>query len=150
MSYINIMRYRSTCPVASFLDIAGDRWSLLIVRELFVGRKTYSEMLHMPESIATNILVDRLKKLQDHQIIGMIKMPNNSKTKHYYLTEKGVDLYSVMCEMSVWTRKHLEGIEVHPLGLAQWKSFDEIGIEGTKKVVTARYRQSRSKLLKRE
>lgn len=150
MSYINIMRYRSTCPVASFLDIAGDRWSLLIVRELFVGRKTYSEMLHMPESIATNILVDRLKKLQDHQIIGMIKMPNNSKTKHYYLTEKGVDLYSVMCEMSVWTRKHLEGIEVHPLGLAQWKSFDEIGIEGTKKVVTARYRQSRSELLKRE
>ena len=150
MSYINIMRYRSTCPVASFLDIAGDRWSLLIVRELFVGRKTYSEMLHMPESIATNILVDRLKKLQDHQIIGMIKMPNNSKTKHYYLTEKGVDLYSVMCEMSLWTRKHLEGIEVHPLGLAQWKSFDEIGIEGTKKVVTARYRQSRSELLKRE
>ena len=150
MSYINIMSYRSTCPVASFLDIAGDRWSLLIVRELFVGRKTYSEMLHMPESIATNILVDRLKKLQDHQIIGMIKMPNNSKTKHYYLTEKGVDLYSVMCEMSLWTRKHLQGIEVHPLGLAQWKSFDEIGIEGTKKVVTASYRQSRSELLKRE
>jgi len=150
MSYINIMSYRSTCPVASFLDIAGDRWSLLIVRELFVGRKTYSEMLHMPESIATNILVDRLKKLQDHQIIGMIKMPNNSKTKYYYLTEKGVDLYSVMCEMSLWTRKHLEGIEVHPLGLAQWKSFDESGIEGTKKVVTASYRQSRSELLKRE
>ena len=150
MSYINIMSYRSTCPVASFLDIAGDRWSLLIVRELFVGRKTYSEMLHMPESIATNILVDRLKKLQDHQIIGMIKMPNNSKTKHYYLTEKGVDLYSVMCEMSLWTRKHLEGIEVHPLGLAQWKSFDEIGIERTKKVVTTSYRQSRSELLKRE
>ena len=150
MSYINIMSYRSTCPVASFLDIAGDRWSLLIVRELFVGRKTYSEMLHMPESIATNILVDRLKKLQDHQIIGMIKMPNNSKTKHYYLTEKGVDLYSVMCEMSLWTRKHLQGIEVHPLGLAQWKSFDEIGVEGTKKVVTTGYRQSRSELLKRE
>lgn len=150
MSYINIMSYRSTCPVASFLDIAGDRWSLLIVRELFVGRKTYSEMLHMPESIATNILVDRLKKLQDHQIIGMIKMPNNSKTKHYYLTEKGVDLYSVLVEMSVWTRKHLQGIEVHPFGLAQWKSFDEIGIEGTKKVVTTSYRQSRSELLKRE
>ena len=150
MSYINIMSYRSTCPVASFLDIAGDRWSLLIVRELFVGRKTYSEMLHMPESIATNILVDRLKKLQDHQIIGMIKMPNNSKTKYYYLTEKGVDLYSVLVEMSLWTRKHLEGIEVHPLGLAQWKSFDEIGVEGTKKVVTTSYRQSRSELLKRE
>jgi hypothetical protein len=52
--------------------------------------------------------------------------------------------------MSVWTRKHLQGIEVHPLGLAQWKSFDEIGVEGTKKVVTTSYRQSRSELLKRE
>jgi DNA-binding HxlR family transcriptional regulator len=72
------MKNRSTCPVSSLLDIIGDKWSLLIIRDLFIGRDTYSEFLKAPERISTNILVDRLKKLTD---AGLIEFTRNSDDK---------------------------------------------------------------------
>lgn len=141
------MNHRSTCPVSNALDFIGDRWSLLIVRDLFVGRTTYSEMLQMPEAIATNILVDRLKKLIELDIIVRTHAPNNNKTKYYHLTEKGIDLYPIICALSAWARTHAGQVEVHPLGLAQWNSFDQLGIEGNIKQVSSDYRNKREEFL---
>ena len=115
---------RSTCPLSNTLDVIGDKWSLLIVRDLFIGRKTYSEMLAAPEKIATNILVSRLKKLIDMEIVDFHKVKGDGKTKHYYLTDKGIDLYPIMLQMSfVQTQEELE---THPL--ARFEKIDRNGV----------------------
>ena len=67
------INFRSTCPVSSVMDIIGDKWSLIIIRDLFLDRNTYSEFLKSPEGIATNILVDRLKKLTSYGLISYFK-----------------------------------------------------------------------------
>ena len=67
------VNYRSTCPISSLLDIIGDKWSLLIIRDIFLDRNTYSEFLKSDERIATNILVDRIKKLKSLDLIFSTK-----------------------------------------------------------------------------
>jgi DNA-binding HxlR family transcriptional regulator len=110
------VNYRSTCHISSLLDIIGDKWSLLIIRDIFLDRNTYSEFLKSDERIATNILVDRIKKLKSLDLIFFHKKPDNNKTKYYYLTNKGIDLYPVICEMTLWSHKYLNLKEIPPLG----------------------------------
>ena len=69
------LNFRSTCPVSNVLDIFGDKWSLLIIRDLLIGRNTFSDLLEAPEKIATNILVDRLKRLVSFGIIDFKRKP---------------------------------------------------------------------------
>ena len=103
----NPIRLNST--VSSFLDIVGDKWSLIIVRDLFLERTTFTQLLESSgENISTNILSDRLKKLISNNIIEFIKDRNDNKIKHYYLTDKGVDLGKVLFEISVWSMTHLD------------------------------------------
>ena len=87
------MENRSNCPVSCALDFVGDKWSLLIVRDLFLNVNTYSDFLKSPEKIATNILVDRLKKLRENGIIDFRRGERDKKIKYYYLTELGIDMY---------------------------------------------------------
>jgi len=75
------MNFRSTCPVSNVLDIVGDKWSLLIIRDLFIGRNTYSDFLESPERISTNILVDRLKKLNQYGLIEFVRKSKDKKIK---------------------------------------------------------------------
>ncbi|MEI9918122.1 MAG: helix-turn-helix domain-containing protein [Bacteroidota bacterium] len=98
---------RSGCPVSLSLDIWGDRWSLLIVRDLmFFDKHTYGEFLESPEKIATNILADRLLRLEETGLIRKDEYPG-SKSKYFYrLTAKGIDLLPMMVEAELWYDRH--------------------------------------------
>lgn len=99
---------RSPCAIANMLDIFGDKWTLLVVRDLiFYGKHEYKEFLASPEGIATNILSDRLKRLKQAGVVGEILHPDNRSRKLYYLTKKGKALLPVLKEILLWGEKHL-------------------------------------------
>lgn len=93
---------RSPCPVACSLDIFGDRWTLLIVRDLFLGRTRFKDFTASPEGIPTNILTDRLERLLEHDIVEQIPAEDGTKRMAYRLTEKGKDLGSILKAMRDW------------------------------------------------
>lgn len=98
---------QSGCPIAFTLDILGDKWSLLIIRDMvFLGKKYYGDFLDSGEGIASNILADRLKRMGAQGIISRTDNPNNKKQAIYSLTEKGIDLLPVILEMILWGAKH--------------------------------------------
>ena len=98
---------RSACPIANTLDILGDRWTLLVIRDLmFMGKHEYLEFVTGPEGIATNILSDRLKRLMRTGIINSQSHPAHKSKKLYYLTKKGKDLLPLMVEMILWGGTH--------------------------------------------
>jgi DNA-binding HxlR family transcriptional regulator len=107
---------RSGCPVACALDIIGDHWSLLVIRDMmFLGLHEYKEMLAGPEGISTNILSDRLKKLEENDLIDAKAHPQSRKRKLYYLTSKGKGLIHVMVHLARWSEKYLhENLDIPP------------------------------------
>lgn len=95
-------KFRSKCPMTNLLDLIGDKWSLIVIRDLFLYRNNFSQMINEgDEKISTNILSDRLKKLQENGFIEFINDKNDHKVKHYYLTDKGLDLNAVLYEMTI-------------------------------------------------
>ncbi len=97
-------KYRSSCPISSALDIIGDKWSLLIIRDMmFAGKKTYSEFSNSSEKIATNILSSRLSMLEELGIINKGKLEGNKKTNIYTLTKKGRELLPIILEIAQWS-----------------------------------------------
>lgn len=105
--------FRCDCPITSALDVLGDKWTLVIVKQMLIdGKKTFKEFVEAKESIATNILTDRLKKIEEKGIIKRISLPENKKSKHYHLTEKGLDLTPVILEMAIWSDGNLR--DLHP------------------------------------
>lgn len=107
MKKTNMMGHRSGCPVNILLEALGDAWSLLIVRDLmFFERKTYTDFLSAEEGIATNILSERLHRLETHGIIEKLGDPDDARRKIYRLTEKGFDLAPVLIEMILWSAHH--------------------------------------------
>ena len=99
--------YRSGCPVANVLDLMGDKWSLLVIRDIFMEKNTYTVFLEGPEKISTNILSHRLKLLQELGLIGFRRDAKDKKIKYYFLTNRGIDLYPIIVEMGLWSMKHL-------------------------------------------
>ena len=100
-------RQRSTCPINVSLEMLGDRWSLLIIRDLmFKGLRTYKEFLESDEGIATNILADRLKKLEGCGIISTEEDPNDRRKWIYRLTRKGIDLAPTLVELILWGARY--------------------------------------------
>src|SRR5437870_4805815 len=100
---------RSSCPLNASLEMLGDRWSLLIIRDLmFRGFSTYKEFLESDEGIATNILADRLKKLEGCGIITTQIDPTDRRKLIYKLTTKGIDLAPVLMELIVWGARYEE------------------------------------------
>ena len=100
---------RSICPVSCVLDILGDKWTLLVVRDLFMGKSTYSEIQKSPEGVPTNILADRLKRLQQEGIISKTRYQERPTRFDYKLTDKGKGLWPVMKEMMRWGNKYVPG-----------------------------------------
>lgn len=97
----------SGCPIACSLDVLGDHWTLLIVRGLmFENRHEYKELLEMDEGIASNILTDRLKKLEKEKVISSAPHPESRRRKIYYLTAKGKDLIHVVLALIHWSAKY--------------------------------------------
>lgn len=98
---------RSDCPISCSLDIWGDKWSLLIVRDLiFSGQRTYGDFLKSEEKIATNILATRLQMLESNGIISKLDHPDSKAKVLYQLTQKGIDLLPLMVEIHLWADKY--------------------------------------------
>lgn len=100
---------RSGCPVSVSLEILGDRWSLLIIRDLMVrGYRSFKEFQEAGEGISTSILADRLQKLEAAGIISAEAESSDGRRINYRLTEKGIDLAPVLLEMLIWGARHEE------------------------------------------
>ena len=98
---------RSSCPINAALETFGDRWSLLIIRDLmFRGRRTYREFLASEEGIATNVLASRLKSLQASAIITTRPDPADGRRQIYALTKKGLDLAPILVGLVAWASKY--------------------------------------------
>jgi len=93
---------RSPCPVACALDIMGDRWTLLVIRDLLLGRSRFRDFTGSPEGIPTNILSNRLERLMESRIIKHCPAADGSKRKAYQLTEKGKALGEVLKALRDW------------------------------------------------
>jgi DNA-binding HxlR family transcriptional regulator len=100
---------RSPCPVACSLDLLGDKWSLLVVRDLLLGKTMYSEFQKSSEGIPTNILAERLKRLLAAGIIEKSRYQERPVRYAYQLTAKGRDLQPVLLAMIDWGNKHVPG-----------------------------------------
>ncbi|MFK5980068.1 MAG: helix-turn-helix domain-containing protein [Rhizobiaceae bacterium] len=95
------------CPIAFGLDTFGDRWTLLVIREIMLkGKKTYSDFLEADEGVSTNILADRLKHLETEGVIEKTRDPENGRSFTYSLTEKGFDLAPIVLEIVNWSGKY--------------------------------------------
>jgi DNA-binding HxlR family transcriptional regulator len=98
---------RSGCPVSIALDMFGDRWSLLIIRDLMVrGYRTFKEMEEAGEGIATNILADRLRRLEANRIIAFKIEETDGRKVNYRLTQRGIDLAPLLLELLIWGARH--------------------------------------------
>jgi len=101
-------RTRTGCPIACSLDIIGDHWSLLIIRNLmFHGAREYKDMLQTEEQISSNILTNRLKKMEHDGLIAAIPHPDSQRRKLYYLLPMGKDLIHMMTNLVLWANTHL-------------------------------------------
>lgn len=100
---------RSTCPVSSSLDIFGDKWTLLVLRDMiFWNKYSFSEFLTSEEKIATNILTDRLNALHAEGFVTKKPSPENRSKYLYKMTEKAIDLVPVLVEYVIWGMKHTQ------------------------------------------
>jgi DNA-binding HxlR family transcriptional regulator len=100
---------RSPCAVACTLDLVGDKWSLLVVRDLLRGNVTYGELQNSPEGIPTNILADRLKRLEEAHLISKSAYQEHPVRYRYGLTEKGQSLRDVLRALVRWGTEHIPG-----------------------------------------
>jgi DNA-binding HxlR family transcriptional regulator len=98
---------RSDCPFSCSLDIWGDKWSLLIIRDMvFLGKNTYGDFLKSPEGIATNILATRLQQLEQNGLIEKTEHPDSKAKYLYKLTPKGIGLIPVLVEIYLWAEQY--------------------------------------------
>jgi DNA-binding HxlR family transcriptional regulator len=102
---------RSPCPVACTLDLVGDRWSLLVVRDLYTGKSTYKQLLASPEGIATNILAERLKRLVRAGLVEKRAAEGHAGRSSYGLTERGLELVPILEQLRDFGLRNLPGTE---------------------------------------
>ena len=100
---------RSDCPLSCALDILGDKWTLLIIRDIFHGKHRFSEFLESGEDIKTNILTERLKRLETAGLIKKIPYQDNPPRHEYHLTNTGKTLSPVIKSIVHWARTHIPG-----------------------------------------
>ena len=114
---------RSECPITNTLDLIGDKWTLLIIRDmLFLNKKSFNEFLKSPEKIATNILTDRLKRLEEYKIIEKRPYTKTPLRYEYFLTQHGKDLRPLLIDLIRWGNTHIEGTFVPPKNILRDRS----------------------------
>jgi DNA-binding HxlR family transcriptional regulator len=106
-------KFRSICPIASTLDLVGDKWSLLVVRDLLYGKATYSELASSPEKIPTNILADRLRRLEEAGLIVSSAYQERPVRFAYRLTAKGKALGDVLLALVRWGKLYIPGTKTY-------------------------------------
>lgn len=137
---------RSNCPLVKSLEIIGDKWSLIIIRDLFLGKKTFTEFMSSSEKFATNILISRLNFLIQHRLIKVIKLPHDKKTKFYYLTNKGIDLYPILYEMMNWSKRNLDS-EYGPLATKFFDAAEKVSSKKFIRKTQSKYIEARDAFL---
>ena len=105
---------RSSCPIACSLDLFGDRWTLVVIRDLFRGLKYYREFEDSAEGIPTNILAERLRRLEQAGLIRREPYQQNPPRYAYSLTQKGEDLKPVLASLALWAMRHLPELKPNP------------------------------------
>lgn len=106
-----MQEFRCDCPITSALDVVGDKWMLVIVKQMLLeGKETFKDFIESDEAIATNILSAKLKLLQEAGIITKNKLPNNKRKNLYLLTEKGLALSPIIAELANWSDNHLRDV----------------------------------------
>lgn len=124
---------RSGCPISIALELLGDPWSLLIVRDLmFKDRRTYNDFLTAGEGIASNILADRLRKLEDAGIVEKRRDTQDARRFRYRLSRKGIDLAPVLVELVVWSARH-EKTDAPPAVVRGMRSERELFLADVRK-----------------
>ena len=117
--------FRCDCQLTSAIDIIGDKWTLVIIKQMLLQNKeTFKDFTDSEEAIATNILTVRMKNLIELNLVTKSKLPNNKKSVYYHLTEKGLSLAPIIIELALWageTLKPLNSTMIEPskMGLNQ-------------------------------
>jgi DNA-binding HxlR family transcriptional regulator len=130
---------RSSCPLSFALEMFGDKWTLLILRDMiFFGKNTYSDFLKMEEKIASNIASDRLQKLLENGFIQ--KKESNIRQKHvpYQLTDKAIDLVPVIIDLIEWGVKYGEGSSMQDVALKARKNRSKVISQTQQQISVAR------------
>jgi len=122
-------QWRSPCPIACALDIIGDRWTLLVVRDLLFGKRYFDEFLASPEGIATNILSARLAWLTELKLVRRVPSEQDKRRAAYELTEKGLTLKQVLRETARWGMEHFHG-QTGPLNPAAVRRATKSAVVG--------------------
>ena len=132
-------KFRSGCPISSALDVVGDKWSLLIIRDMLVKhKKTFREISNSDEKIAPSILSARLKLLESYKLIFKTKVPDNKKENIYLLTEKGIRLTPIIIEFSLWGNSNMR----------EFNEIDDIeGLNSDKNLVIQTVQESYNSML---
>jgi len=112
---------RSGCPITTTLDILGDRWTLILIRDMLLGKKRFSDFLESPERITTNILTDRLALMESTKLVTKELYQSRPKRYEYILTEKGRHLQPVLQEMSKWANRFIDDTWAPPKSFMQAK-----------------------------
>jgi DNA-binding HxlR family transcriptional regulator len=106
---------RSRCPIAGTLDIIGDAWTLLVLRDLlFYDKHRFAEFLASPERISTNILTERLKRLERSGLVERRRYQDRPPRDEYFVTARGHDLLPVLRELTKWGKQHVAGVAQEP------------------------------------
>lgn len=137
-------KFRSSCPIASALDIIGDKWSLLIIRDMVLGqKKTFKEISNSEEAIAPSILSARLKLLEYYGVLSKRKLPENLKENIYLLTEKGIALIPIIIEVILYSDEHFRQFNPKMLPIS------EKGFDNDKSILIENFQNSYKELVKK-
>ena len=105
--------FRCNCPITAALDILGDKWMLVLVKQMLIeGKKTFKDFVESDEAISTNILSSKLKLLEQNGLVEKRSHPTNRKINLYHLTQKGLDLAPVLLELAIWSDRYVR--DQHP------------------------------------
>ena len=123
------LKQRSTCPISTSLDVLGDKWTLLILRDIvFAGKSTYGQFLQSAEKMATNILADRLAVLESHGLLTKAVAADKKSKFTYRLTEKGIDTIPIIIALIMWGTKHCPTV-VDPMLLEELQAGKDAAVE---------------------
>jgi DNA-binding HxlR family transcriptional regulator len=143
---LKIRDNRSGCPISTSLEIMGDNWSLILIRDLFLERSTFTEFMNSPEKISSNILSDRINKLQKYNIIEYRLHPKNRKIKQYYLTNSGINFFPLIYELSMWSKKYID-MEFNPIAIDWYAKNQGVDRKDSIDNTILEYKEFKKKLL---
>lgn len=139
--------FRCDCPITSAIDIIGDKWILVLVKQmLFEEKQTFKDFTESNEAIATNILTTKLKLLIELEIVKKSKLPHNKKSIYYHLTDRGLSLTSIIVELAIWSGENIRDLNTNMTGSDELDAIKANKDEFIKSII-ANYKENISKTM---